>query len=170
MFGQAVGPVMGGALSAGFGFRYGFHNIRTDICPANRTSSSIFWFLLIVSLIVIILLTLFLPETLRKIAGSGNAQLKGIYRPLINLGSKPTSPPQPYKLEKPSFSTFLDSFQLLLEKDVFVTLLFGSIIYAIWSMVTSSTASLFKEEYHLNDVLIGLAFFPNGTPRFLYLF
>jgi hypothetical protein len=56
----------------------------------------------------------------------------------------------------------VDSFRLLGETDVFVTLLFGGIIYAVWSMITSSTSTLFKKEYQLSDVMIGLIFFPNG--------
>jgi hypothetical protein len=59
--------------------------------------------------------------------------------------------------------TVLDPLRFLFEKDVFVTLFYGSIIYTIWSMVTSSTTSLFEEHFHLSNLHMGLAFLPNGT-------
>jgi hypothetical protein len=125
--------------------------------------SSIFWFLLGLATAVILLLIVLLPETLRKIAGDGNKRLYGIYRPLLKPPTGPEiSKEERYKAERLSFAILLDSFQLLFEKDVLVTLIFGGFTYTVWSMMTSSTASLFKEEYQLNDVLIGLAFLPNG--------
>jgi MFS family permease len=145
MFGQAIGPVFGGALSQYLGFR------------------SIFYFLVGLSVFVIILLTLYLPETQRKIAGDGTKRLYGIYRPLLGAPKGPDIPQEErYKASKLSFNTLFESFRLLAEKDVAVSLVFGGVIYTVWSMITSSTASLFKEEYHLNEVLIGLAFLPNG--------
>ncbi|KIV99862.1 uncharacterized protein PV09_08530 [Verruconis gallopava] len=145
MFGQAVGPVFGGALSQYLGFR------------------SIFFFLTGLSAAVIILLITYLPETQRKIAGDGTRRLYGIYRPLLGAPKGPEIPPEErYKPSKMSFAILLESFKLLAEKDVAISLLFGGVIYTVWSMITSSTASLFKEEYHLNEVLIGLAFLPNG--------
>ncbi|KAF1988093.1 MFS general substrate transporter [Aulographum hederae CBS 113979] len=147
MFGQAFGPVLGGALGQFLGFR------------------SIFWFLFIFAVIVLFIIVLLLPETLPRIAGDGSVPVSGIYRPLIDVikngrrrettGSK--TPPTKFSLR-----TLTESFELLFEKDVFITLLFGSIIYAVWSMVTSSTSTLFKKEYKLNDVMIGLVFLPNG--------
>jgi hypothetical protein len=118
---------------------------------------------------VLVVLILFLPETLRKIAGDGTRPLYGIHRPLIykrHPDADEIPPDMRYKAEKPSFRTLLESFRLLAEKDVFVALLFGGIIYTIWSMITSSTASLFKKEYKLTDIQVGLAFLPNGmNPR-----
>jgi MFS family permease len=145
MFGQAIGPVFGGTLAQYLGFR------------------SIFWFLLGLALAVLTLMAALLPETLRKIAGNGSLQLYGIYRPLLNIQRGPAIPRENrYAPSKLSFSMLLDPLKLLLEKDVLVTLIFGGFTYAVWSMITSSTSSLFKDEYHLNDVLIGLVFLPNG--------
>src|ERR1700759_4766820 len=135
MFGQAVGPVFGGALSEYLGFR------------------SIFYFLAGTSLVVILLLFAVLPETQRKIAGDGSKRLYGIYRPLIGAPKGPSIPQEDrYKPTKISFSAIFENFKLLAEKDVFVSLLFGGIIYTVWSMITSSTASLFTEEYNLSEV------------------
>jgi hypothetical protein len=137
---------------------------------AKRIPRSIFYFLLIFAAIVLIIIIFYLPETLQKIAGDGSVPLTGIHRPLIqNFGKQKETledgkkqAEKRYVSEPLSFKTFIESFKLLLEKDVFITLLFGSVVYAVWSMVTSSTSSLFKKEYKLSDVLIGLVFLPNG--------
>jgi multidrug resistance protein len=149
MFGQAIGPVFGGVLTQYLGFR------------------SIFYFLTGFAALVIILLVLYLPETLRKIAGDGSKRLYGIYKPVLGRSNQGTPVPlkERYKPTDISLSTLLDSFKLLVEKDVFVSLIFGAITYSVWSMITSSTPSLWKEEYNLSDVQIGLVFLPNGrTP------
>jgi hypothetical protein len=149
-------------------------NIFQDF--AKTYPRSIFYFLLIFASLVVVIIAFFLPETLQRIAGDGTIPLTGVHRPLIDnfRKKKDVEEGKPRDVEKPraaapvSFKTFLESFQLLLEKDVFITLLFGSIIYAVWSMVTSSTSNLFKKEYHLSDIEIGLIFLPNGkfVPRF----
>ncbi|KAF2673922.1 MFS general substrate transporter [Microthyrium microscopicum] len=148
-FAGTIGPVFGGVL-AQFGFR------------------SIFWFLLCLAVIVVVLITLFLPETLRSIAGDGSRQLYGIYRPLVYtkrhhamMTSRATLN-KSYEEKKLSWKMLLESFRLLAEKDVFVTLMFGGIIYTIWSMQTSSTSSLFTNGYHLSSWQTGLIFLPNG--------
>src|SRR5438309_486592 len=108
MFGQAFGPVIGGTLAQFLGFR------------------SIFWFLFALALMVIILMAFVLPETLPKIAGNGSLPLYGIYKPLINLRRGPRVPKENrYVPSRLSFTLLIDSFKLLLEKDVIVTLIFG---------------------------------------------
>lgn len=64
---------------------------------------------------------------------------------------------------KVTVRTFLEPLLLLKEKDIFVGLFFGGVVYAIWSMVTSSTTGIFKQAFQLNELLLGLAFIPNGT-------
>lgn len=144
MFGQAVGPVFGGVLAHTLGFR------------------SIFWFLFGLGILVTLLLGLVLPETLRKIAGNGSKPLYGIYKPWMYAKEKSIPKQERPQLENLSFGIFLDLLRPLGEKDVFVALLFGSIIYTVWSMITASTSTLFKHEYKLSQVLIGLCFLPNG--------
>ena len=115
---------------------------------------------------VIIAIFVFLPETLRSIAGDGRLRLTGIYQPLIR---RVTNDP-PYLEErddvfdrpKVTAKTFTAPFLLLKEKDILMSLVFGGFPYAIWSMVTSSTTSIFKDAFHLNELLLGLAFIPNG--------
>lgn len=147
-FSIAVGPVLGGLLANFFGFR------------------SIFIFLLILSSLVIIAIIFLLPETLRSIAGNGSLRLAGIHQPLIRCFTK--DPPYiqdrdgAYSPPKVTAKTFIEPLLLLKEKDILLSLIFGGTIYAIWSMVTSSTTGLFKQIFHLNELQLGLAFLPNG--------
>ncbi|KAF3799337.1 Itaconate transport protein [Colletotrichum gloeosporioides] len=148
-FSIAVGPVLGGLLSNYFGFR------------------SIFVFLLIISTITLAVIITFLPETMRSIAGNGSIRLDGMYRPLaryvrgdpeyVEQSSVKSSP-----RKKVTFMTFVEPLRLLIQKDILINLVFGGIIYAIWSMVTSSTTGLFKESFGLNELQIGLCNLPNG--------
>ncbi len=141
--------MLGGLLSNFLGFR------------------SIFIFLLILSSLVLVCIVVFLPETMRSIAGDGSLRLEGIYQPLIyRFGQEPAylrDPNFPVRREKVTLMTFVAPLKLLARKEVLFNLIFGGVVYAIWSMVTSSTTSLFKENFGLNELLLGVAFLPNGT-------
>lgn len=65
MTGQAIGPIIGGALNSLWGVR------------------SIFWLLFILSVIVLGALLIFLPETQRSIAGNGTIVVSGFQKPFI---------------------------------------------------------------------------------------
>jgi multidrug resistance protein len=149
MMGQSVGPVFGGILTEYLGYH------------------SIFWFLTIFGGLVLLTILVFLPETLRTIAGSGTTRLHGVHKPWIQMirGQPDVTEEAPPRdgARRVGKGTVLDPLRFLFEKDVFVTLFYGSIIYTIWSMVTSSTTSLFEEHFHLSNLHMGLAFLPNGT-------
>ena len=148
MLGLGVGPVFGGILTEYLGFR------------------SIFWFLAICAGVSYLCLLIMFPETLRPIAGNGTVPLKGIHKPVIYLltGQKGAEEGVESGLTKSrvTWRTMFVPFTFLLEKDVFITLFFGAIIYTVWSMVTSSTTALFQETYQLNSLQIGLTFLGNG--------
>ncbi|KAF2470878.1 MFS general substrate transporter [Lindgomyces ingoldianus] len=147
-FSIAIGPVLGGLLANFFGFR------------------SIFVFLLILSSLTLLAIIIFLPETLRRIAGNGELRLTGIHKSLLQRFTK--DPPyledrdDTYTPPRVTAKTFIEPLLLLKEKDILLSLVFGGVIYAIWSMVTASTTGLFKQAFGLNEVLLGLAFIPNG--------
>ncbi|EFQ30678.1 major facilitator superfamily transporter [Colletotrichum graminicola M1.001] len=147
-FGIAIGPVLGGLLTNYFGFR------------------SIFIFLLIISSIVTLIIVVLLPETMRTIAGNGSLRLEGVYKPLILYLKKEPSyledPEEPIQREKITLMTFFEPLRLLIQRDILINLLFGGVVYTVWSMVTSSTTVLFKQRFNLSDLEIGLAFLPNG--------
>lgn len=145
MLGQSVGPVFGGIITQYLGFR------------------AIFWVLLGLGSLALLLIVAVLPETLRSLAGNGSIILEGIHRPLFYTSpfteqSDQELPPQ----KNITFSSVIAPLKFLLEKDVFVTLLFGAIIYTVWSMVTSSTTALFSEHFELTNLQLGLIFLPNG--------
>jgi MFS family permease len=148
MLGQGVGPVFGGVLSQYLGYR------------------SIFWFLTILAAISLFSIMCFLPETLRSIAGNGTVHLQGLHKPYIyyltgqpdvNENAKPIG-----EKKQVTWKTVLAPLTFLGEKDVFITLFFGAIVYTVWSMVTSSTSQLFEETYGLNTLEVGLTFLGNG--------
>ncbi|KAK3498705.1 major facilitator superfamily domain-containing protein [Neurospora crassa] len=154
MFGLSMGPVIGGIITEYLGFH------------------AIFWFLFVLGSITLGAILLFLPETLRRVAGNGTVPLKGIHRPFFDRQLRQrywierdatrkeddiTAPPP-----KLTGSTLFASFRFMAEKDVIVTLFFGAIVYTVWSMVTSSTTALFQPRFGLGDLQTGLIFIPNG--------
>jgi MFS family permease len=147
MFGQAIGPVLGGIIAQYLGFH------------------GIFWVLFGGGAFALIILIVFLPETLHPIAGNGSLQLTGIHRPLYYKFSPFPSeliehnlPPQP----KVTPSMIFHPLKLLFHKDVFSVIFFGSIVYTVWSMMTSSTTALFQTRFGLDDLTLGLIFLPSG--------
>jgi MFS family permease len=148
MMGQSIGPVFGGIISNYLGFH------------------AIFWFLFGLGALTLLLILLILPETLRSIAGNGTIRLTSVHRPLIYS----FTPPPDELLDrdntpskKVTVSSIVAPLKFLFEKDVFITLFFGSIVYTVWSMVTSSTTALFQGRFNLNDLQVGLVFLPNGA-------
>lgn len=113
------------------------------------------------------MIVFFLPETLRSIAGNGSLRLTGIHQPLIARFTKEPpyiqDPDDPLQCKRVTLMTFIEPLKLLTERDILLNLLFGGVVYAIWSMVTSSTTGLFKSRFGLSELLLGLAFLPNGT-------
>lgn len=150
-FSIAGGPVIGGILTRFLGFR------------------SIFIFLLILSSVTILAIILFLPETLRSIAGDGSFRLASIHQPLIRrlrwTSDDVVGYEAPYVRSPISLRTFLEPLLLLKQRAIVLNLIFGSLVYAIWSMVTSSTTALFHQLFLLNELQLGLVFIPNGTCR-----
>lgn len=153
MLGQGVGPVFGGVLSQYLGFR------------------SIFWFLVILSGLSLLAILFLLPETIRTVAGNGTVPLRGLYKPWIYYitGQKDAKDDAvPAEKNSPvTFKTVFAPLSFLIEKDVFITLFFGAIVYTVWSMVTSSTSSLFESVYGLNTLEVGLTFLGNGKQHLL---
>jgi Ca2+/Na+ antiporter len=74
-------------------------------------------------------------------------------------------PPLGMVRKKISAHTFIDPLKLLIEKDILLHLVFGGIIYTIWSMVTATTTGLLKTAFGLDEFLIGLCFLANGTSK-----
>lgn len=104
---------------------------------------------------------------MRAIAGNGSLRLSGIlYQPLIyKIKGEPedmVDPSEPPLSKKVTLQSFVGPLRLLLDRSIFLNLVFGGVVYAIWSMVTSSTTGLFKGIFGLDELRLGLAFLPNG--------
>ncbi|EEA20324.1 hypothetical protein TMatcc_000310 [Talaromyces marneffei ATCC 18224] len=156
MMGQAIGPIIGGALNSAWGFR------------------SIFWLLFVMSALVLSALIVFLPETQRSVAGNGSIPLTGFQKPLIYTlkpprawkeaqytDQKATTQAQPRT--KISFKKAFAPMIYLFEKDIAALLAWGAVAYTAWSMVTSSTTTLLLHSFpFLTQWQLGLCFLPNG--------
>lgn len=151
MTGQAIGPIIGGALNSAWGFR------------------SIFWLLFVLSTTVLIALLVFLPETQRSIAGNGSIPLTGFHKPLAYTIKTPTAWVENHRSDLPrprerlTLRKAVQPLAYMVEKDVAVLLAWGAVAYTAWSMVTSSTTTALLRGYpYLTEWEIGLCFLPNG--------
>ncbi|KAK7698727.1 hypothetical protein SLS64_012207 [Diaporthe eres] len=116
--------------------------------------------------LVLIQIILLLPETLRSVAGNGSVRVSGIkYKPLWNVMSKKQSDlKDPKEVVKPEIKPrdFWEPLHMLGEMDTLLNLLFGGVVYSMWSMMTGTTTMLFVERFGLNELHIGFAYLPNG--------
>ncbi|KAH6880528.1 major facilitator superfamily domain-containing protein [Thelonectria olida] len=149
MLAPCIGPAIGGALSQNLGWR------------------SIFWFLVIMAVVCFLLILLFLPETLRDIAGNGSIPTTGIHRAIVPLVgpreklSLSITPPMHQKSP-------INPFPIFALPDILVTLVFTGIVYAVNYTVTSTISSAFAEVYPwLSETILGLSYLPTGLGMIL---
>lgn len=113
------------------------------------------------------MIIIFLPETLRSIAGNGSLRVTGIHQPLIARFTKEPpyilNPGDTVQRKGVTPMTFIEPLRILTEMDILFYMFFGGVLDAIWCMVTSSTTGLFKSRFGLSEPLLGLAFLPNGA-------
>ncbi|ORY97648.1 putative multidrug transporter [Syncephalastrum racemosum] len=164
--GPVVGPAIGGVVSQYLGWRW------------------IFWLLAITGGVHWLILGFCLPETLRKLVGNGSGYCNPTpyewwcHRREVKQKSDEEKADSDLKndtFKKPEntmtrrqtwLQWLLDPLQPLLyakEKDILILLIFYSVQYAACYTVTTSMPVLFGELYGLNDILIGISYFPNGA-------
>ncbi|OWT38522.1 hypothetical protein AYX14_05816 [Cryptococcus neoformans] len=153
MAGPAFGPLLGGILTQGLGWR------------------SIFWFLAIADGVVLIPLIFFLPETLRSLVGDGSIpppalsaspvelyQRRKLAKKMAETGQElepvQRPPPKPYR----PFSTFA----ILLVPEIFLTFFFASLLYLQFYASLTLFSTALKNSYGLSELKIGLCYLPSG--------
>lgn len=143
-----ISPVIGGTLTDFLGFR------------------SIFWVIFIFGATIMVLIILALPETLRSIAGNGTVKLGHIHRPLWSIlksRDTPFNPSPDARTYRPSLAALTEPLSCLRQGNIVASILFGSIVYGVWTTVISTTTLLFQERFHLSTFLVGVAFLPSGA-------
>ncbi|KAI7856639.1 major facilitator superfamily domain-containing protein [Circinella umbellata] len=149
--GPVVGPAVGGVVSQYMGWRW------------------IFWFLAIFGGAHWILLGFCLPETLRSLVGNGSGYANPTpsqwWKHRKEKKKQPIAPIKSIKVKQTWTQWLLGPLQPLLyakEKDVLILLVYYSVQYAACYAVTTSIPILFSKLYNLNEMMIGLSYFPNG--------
>lgn len=149
LVGNAIGPVLGGI----FAETSGWH--------------SIFYFLAVFAGVLDLCLFLVFPETLRAIVGNGSVEPKPSYffQPVISWlcprGTLPISEVNPRPPRKRI--DLLGPLKMMAQKDVFCGLIFTGLYYTIWQSSLVASATLFKTQYGLSEISIGLTFIANGV-------
>ncbi|KAH6642714.1 major facilitator superfamily domain-containing protein [Boeremia exigua] len=146
MLAPCIAPAMGGALSQGLGWR------------------SIFWSIVIMVAACLVLIALFLPETLRSIAGNGSIPVPKHSRALLPIVGRRAQPsdPAPHSRARPTHS--VNPFVLFTYPDVLVLLSFTGAVYAVNYTITATISSAFARIYpHLSPTALGLCYLPTGA-------
>ncbi|GKZ17766.1 hypothetical protein AbraIFM66951_010828 [Aspergillus brasiliensis] len=147
----AIGPVIGGALAGSLGWRY------------------IFWFLTAYSGVLLLMVILLLPETLRSIVGNGSRL------PSMSIAHYPLTLYQRFsrtnwrdtaednRLAPKKRTDLLGPLRILISKQAAPLVFFFAIYFAVWQMTITAMSTLFKEHYGLTEIQSGLTFIANGA-------
>ncbi|KAK8102611.1 MFS general substrate transporter [Apiospora sp. TS-2023a] len=146
----SIGPVIGGAMASGPGWRW------------------IFWFLAIISCVCLAMMILLLPETNRNLVGNGAVKPPRFYLPLMPGALRPWGrqsdaanialPPRALRIPNP-----LKSLVVLARKDVAVSIMPGSFLYTVYCCIHTSLSTSFVQVYHLDYLRAGFVYLPFGV-------
>ncbi|KXJ89305.1 major facilitator superfamily domain-containing protein [Microdochium bolleyi] len=155
MLATCVGPAIGGATADGLGWR------------------AIFWALVIMAAICMVLISLFLPETLRTLVGNGSLSPPNplLNKPVIQIFArkKQHTLPSPRgghgpSAKKPSINPFV----LFTYPDVALSLAFNAVTYSVYYSIMATTSSALEHAYPwLSTTLLGIGYLPTGVGMIL---
>ena len=155
LFGPSFGPTIGGVLAQYLGWR------------------SIFWFLVIFTTCLLIVFTLFFPETCRNVVGNGSIPAKGINLSILGYlqqrrharSAESIHDDHSILLEKKrkfNIPNPLDTLKILGEIESCIILLYNGLFFTGMMIATASLPTLFKRTYGLNELEIGLCYIALG--------
>ncbi|KAI5861587.1 MFS general substrate transporter [Durotheca rogersii] len=147
--GPTLGPVIGGLLAQYLGW------------------PSIFWFLCIVTVVLIIPYALTVPETGRRVVGNGSIPPQGWNMTLIDYvrlrrqaRNRPASTDPRRKIRLPNP---LHTLAVVAEKEMALVLFYNATLYLGFMIATVTISSQFSEIYHYSDIELGLCYLPIGS-------
>lgn len=156
---KALGPILGGIIADKLGWR------------------AIFWFLTIYGAVFIVLLGIFLPETLRSLVGNGSLPAHGWaaspyeiiqrrWAKSVHTNDLPKASNAHLPVQNPQVRSklnILSSIRILFRIEVIFIVAFLSLYYTVWTVTMTSMSVLFTQRYSLNLIQIGLTFIGNGV-------
>lgn len=147
----SIAPILGGALAQNLGWH------------------SIFWALLIGSVIYFIPLALFFPETGRQLVGDGSIQPTKWNRCLTDILRARKLGPQDVESNKEKIElpprkkpNFLGTLSIVRDPTTAILLLNMSINYAAFYTISTSLTVQFGKIYHLDSTIQGLLYLPQS--------
>lgn len=157
IFAPSVGPVIGGVIAQYLGWRW------------------IFWFLTILCGFVLVLFLLFVPETCRLIVDDGSIRPHPFYRTFWQLikdarrrkkatvGTSVTSKEPRGTMNRIQRPNLARTLLILFEKEMFLLLMYSSLIYAGFYAVATAIPAQFASLYGFSGLKIGLVYIPLGV-------
>ncbi|KAK3991018.1 major facilitator superfamily domain-containing protein [Cladorrhinum sp. PSN332] len=154
--GPALSPVFGGLLSEYFGWR------------------AVFWFCLAYAAVWLVPYALFVPETCRNVVGNGSIPAQGWNRTVLDMihshrqrhrhrHMDSTQEPGPETTHpKLRFPNPFNTLKVILEKDLSLLLLYSTLTYLVFILITATVGTEFADIYHFTDLQIGLCYLPYG--------
>ncbi|KAF9886112.1 hypothetical protein FE257_012047 [Aspergillus nanangensis] len=142
--GPAVGPVLGGILAQFMGWR------------------SIFWFLVIMTGVMVMMVVLFLRETCRAVVGNGSLPPQPWNEPLLHM-VRPVARPPPDEDTRVVFKRrpgVLDTVRIVWNKHIGLLILCSSLRFSGSMAVLSTLPALLERKYNYNALQVGLCYIP----------